>query len=132
MIVVERQKIELDYCPGCHGAWFDAGEMELLLAALGVEQCATFIDDVLKKAGAGMGEKPRRCPICALRMHKAHMGPGSPVVIDACRRGDGIWFDGGELERLLTDVKEHTATGPECDLRIEGFLKETLGPAGKQ
>ena len=30
MIVIERQGIELDYCPACRGLWFDADELELL------------------------------------------------------------------------------------------------------
>ena len=27
MLVVEHKKIELDYCPSCHGVWFDGGEL---------------------------------------------------------------------------------------------------------
>ena len=34
MIVVEHEKIELDYCLQCAGVWFDASELELLVEAL--------------------------------------------------------------------------------------------------
>ena len=30
LIVVERHKIEIDYCISCKGFWFDTGEIELL------------------------------------------------------------------------------------------------------
>ena len=33
MIVVEHQKIELDYCLKCSGVWFDSGELDLLVSA---------------------------------------------------------------------------------------------------
>ena len=38
MIVVEHEKIELDYCVKCSGVWFDAEEMELLLEAMQLER----------------------------------------------------------------------------------------------
>ncbi len=31
------QRVELDYCHICKGAWFDAGEMELLLETAGLK-----------------------------------------------------------------------------------------------
>ena len=37
LIVVEREGIELDYCPKCKGLWFDADELELLNEALGLD-----------------------------------------------------------------------------------------------
>ena len=35
MIVVERNRIELDHCTNCGGVWFDSHELELLLASFG-------------------------------------------------------------------------------------------------
>jgi Zn-finger nucleic acid-binding protein len=35
MTVVEYKGIELDYCTGCQGIWFDAGELGLLLKSRG-------------------------------------------------------------------------------------------------
>jgi len=38
MIVVEHEKIELDYCVNCSGVWFDAEELELLLEAMQLDR----------------------------------------------------------------------------------------------
>ena len=34
-LIVEYDRIELDYCPSCGGVWFDSGELDLLLEAAG-------------------------------------------------------------------------------------------------
>jgi Zn-finger nucleic acid-binding protein len=104
MIAVEYRKIELDYCVRCSGVWFDSGEIELLL-------------DTIKGEGSGfsgMGltgleetestEKKRRCPICNQKMKKMTIGEEPKVLIDGCPRGDGLWFDGGELQQVITQV----------------------------
>ncbi len=36
MVVIEYRSIELDYCVGCMGVWFDQGEIELLLDDAGI------------------------------------------------------------------------------------------------
>ena len=43
MIVVEHNKIELDYCLNCHGVWFDSGELELLLKSMKLESSDVFL-----------------------------------------------------------------------------------------
>lgn len=126
MIVVERNKIELDYCTKCKGAWFDSGELELLLARLDMASCSVFIGDVLRNPEARSGERYRRCPICAQRMQKAHLGDQPRVLIDACRRGDGLWFDGGELKQLLEQLSQKPSAGTSCDTLVQEFLKDTF------
>ncbi|MFC1946219.1 zf-TFIIB domain-containing protein, partial [Chloroflexota bacterium] len=97
MLVVEHQNIELDYCASCHGVWFDSGELELLLQCHGFEEAAVFLAGILAKPVA-TGEKPRKCPICSRKMAKASVGE---TIIDACSRGEGLWFDGGELTQTV-------------------------------
>ena len=31
LIVMDRQGVEIDYCPACHGIWLDRGELEKLV-----------------------------------------------------------------------------------------------------
>jgi Zn-finger nucleic acid-binding protein len=126
MIVVERNDIELDHCGTCGGSWFDAGEAELLLASLGVADCRAFLGDVLGNVVAKTSEKVRRCPVCSRKMGKSNIGAQPKVLVDVCQRGDGLWFDGGELDYFLTQLKGKPLVGPECDRKISEFLGDML------
>jgi hypothetical protein len=102
MVVLELDKVEIDYCPGCEGVWLDAGELEILLE--GSEQRDVFLDSFAIQEKSG--EKKRKCPICRKKMDKISFGSGSgdrKITIDECRKKHGIWFDKGELKRVLTE-----------------------------
>ncbi len=71
MIVVEHEKIELDYCVSCSGVWFDAEELELLLEAMQLEGTSLSLDNILTTPEAKSVEKKRKCPICGRKMKKA-------------------------------------------------------------
>ena len=44
-----------------------------------------------------------KCPRCNVNMiKKTRMG----VTIDKCKRCDGIWLDGGEIEKILMRIEE--------------------------
>lgn len=122
MIVVERNRIELDYCTNCGGTWFDSGELELLLASFGVSDSNAYLSNILHSREAEVAEKPRKCPVCSQKMRKSNIGERPKVLIDACPRGDGIWFDGGELQQLLTEISEKPMAGHEYDRKISDFL----------
>jgi hypothetical protein len=126
MIVVERSKIELDYCASCGGVWFDSGELDLLLTSLGLADCSQFISDVLGSGGVKSAEKMRKCPVCSQRMLKSHLGEQPQVLVDACRRGDGLWLDSGELDDLLTHLAGRQSASPDCDLKVSTFLQEVF------
>ncbi|MFH0913761.1 MAG: zf-TFIIB domain-containing protein [Chloroflexota bacterium] len=121
MIVVEHQKIELDYCTRCHGVWFDSGELELLLERAGREKLP--LTEALAKSRA---ERRLRCPICTQKMKETLVGKQPEVTVDLCPKGDGIWFDGGELKQVVAQCapKPCGTTPPEQDLL--GFLGETF------
>ncbi len=122
MIVVERNRIELDHCTNCGGVWFDSHELELLLASFGIRDTRAFLGDILGGRQATTLEKPRKCPVCSQRMRKSNVGDRPRVLIDACPKGDGIWFDGGELDQLLSEVSRESKLGTEGDRRIAEFL----------
>ncbi len=74
MIVVEHEKIELDYCTTCLGVWFDAGELALLLESLDLDVGEFNVSDILTLPEKRMAEKKRRCPVCRKKMRKAAVG----------------------------------------------------------
>ena len=48
-------------------------------------------------------EGSRLCPVDGMKMSKAvaHM-----LVVDRCPKCGGVWLDGGELEKLYSDVSD--------------------------
>jgi len=98
MITCQLEEVEVDYCLDCAGIWLDAGELEELLddTARAKDLLASF------KPAKNCTEKLRKCPICLKKMEKILVGPdASAQLIDRCKRGDGLWFDGGELGDVL-------------------------------
>jgi hypothetical protein len=99
MITLELAGVEIDHCNTCNGIWLDAGEMELLLGSS--EKSKKLLDSF--KTASHSAEKARKCPICLKKMQKIIVGQAaSPLLIDRCGKGDGLWFDKGELQNILT------------------------------
>ena len=100
-LIVEYSNIELDYCPGCHGVWFDSGELELLLDTAGLESNDRFLNGVKHSPEVTTSEKKIRCPVCRRKMKKVHIDEAKNIIVDTCNSGHGIWFDGGEVNSLV-------------------------------
>ncbi len=122
MITLELREVEIDYCTDCGGIWLDAGELELLLGE--PEKARRLLESF--KIDSTSTEKIRKCPICRKKMQKVIVGTSKPaLLIDKCRKADGLWFDKGELQdiferahldkdnkiqKLLTDMFGHSQT----------------------
>ena len=126
MIVVEHEKIELDYCLNCLGVWFDAEELELLLETMQLEGDSLSLDDILSSPEAKSEEKKRNCPICGRKMKKATVGHEPEVIIDACSWGDGLWFDSGEVGQLITQLHDKPSGKSDSQRRTITFLGEVF------
>jgi uncharacterized protein len=126
MFVIEYKQIELDYCQSCKGVWFDAGELELLLEAGDLKNARQSLGDVLHLPEAHTTEKKRRCPICARNMRKVKIGGEAGVMIDACERNNGLWFDGGEVASLIKIIAEKSTGKKETESEIIGFLRDVF------
>lgn len=100
MIVVEYEEVELDACPDCRGLWFDAQELRALFERSGVPQQFHNLESELSRLPHGQSR--RRCPRCRVRLVEVQApSPDGTLVLDECPRGDGLWFDQGELKCLL-------------------------------
>ena len=98
MITLELEEVEIDYCTDCGGIWLDAGELELLLEE--PAKAGQLLDSF--KVDADCREGRRKCPICLKKMQKIIVGAEAPaLLIDKCSKGDGLWFDKGELEDIF-------------------------------
>ena len=67
------------------------------------DSCAREMELILDAAK----ENTRQCPVDASPMKKeiAHM-----IVIDKCPKCNGVWFDGGELEKMTGDLRAEAVT----------------------
>jgi len=128
MIVVEYNKIELDYCTNCQGVWFDSGELELLLESMNLENQNVFLSNILSSEEAESSEKKRKCPICGQKMKKTGIGQEPEILIDVCQRGDGLWFDGGELGQLTRQLARKPSEKKRSQQEVITFLGEVFKP----
>ncbi len=98
MITLELSDVEIDYCQNCEGIWLDHGELEMLLSDPAKSKILIHSFEIFQNCQ----EKPRKCPICLKKMEKVLVGKKNPVLlIDRCPKGDGLWFDKGELEDII-------------------------------
>ena len=112
MMVVEHKKIEIDYCPQCLGVWLDSGELELLITLLNAEGAKINLP-VTTEPAKTTSQPRRKCPICGIKMDKHRMGEEPAVLIDSCPVGDGLWFDSGELQKVIHSMEAAgTTSGP--------------------
>lgn len=117
MIILELNEVEIDYCIACGGIWLDSGELELLLGDS--KKKDEFLFSIKKEKTCK--EKSRKCPICLKRMEKVLCGTEKNVLIDKCKKNDGLWFDSGELEEVIK------MGSLDKDNRILHLLKDMFG-----
>ena len=120
LIVVERNKIEVDYCLSCKGLWFDSEELNLLNKTLNLNKP---INDQRDFEPANSSEQKAKCPRCNKQMDKVVPVGADKPNIDRCPQGHGLWFDAGELSRLFQTDAGTTMTG------AIHFLGEVFGKA---
>jgi len=100
----------LDECTGCGGLWlsppsFEAicAERESQAAVLGIA-----LPVLAPPEGGPVGAPPERywpCPDCQRLMNRFNFARTSGVLVDVCR-GHGVWFDAGELRRIVEFIRE--------------------------
>ena len=90
MIVYELDRVEVDHCVVCGGTWLDKGEFELL----GSGQSPVIHKECV--------EKKRCCPMCLKKMDKVFSGTSAKIFLDQCPKCQGLWFDKGELQAVLS------------------------------
>lgn len=115
MIILELNKVEIDFCPNCSGIWLDEGELELLYST----DKSEFDLRKLFQSTDSEKEKSYKCPICNKRMVKTKFND-TDLILDRCPHNHGLWFDKGELEQVLS-VKSNQSTQKVLSLLKEMF-----------
>ena len=95
-------------CEVCAGLWVDTGTFQVLAARARLGQLDAAVAAPGTPAawtpGAG-GHLYRPCAVCGALMNRQNYGRKSGVILDVCR-AHGIWFDAGELPRVLAWIRD--------------------------
>lgn len=86
------EQIEVDQCLSCNGVWFSAEELNEFMKE------KIFLVHSSKVAESNKYYKATgACPKCEKPMQQV---PFKNVVVDRCSICQGVWFDGGLLDRV--------------------------------
>ncbi len=110
MIILELNKVEIDYCINCKGIWLDAGELKLLY-----QNSSSADNDGFFTDRSNVPELKIRCPVCRRKMKKVEFKQ-TGIILDKCKNNHGYWFDKDELRLLLESE-------PDSNLEIIKLLK---------
>lgn len=112
-------------CGACVGLWVpnevferlasNAEEVRVAVAALGVGTEATPIPIAAIETERRLY---RPCTICGSLMHRRNYGRKSGVIVDTCR-DHGVWFDEGELARILSWLQSGGAKRANQEAALE-------------
>jgi Zn-finger nucleic acid-binding protein len=105
--------IEVDRCPACRGAWYDAAELALLEA--------TVTRDEAPRRGTiefAQRQSALPCPVCGAAM-RAFNYRAYNLELDACPHEHGFWLDAGEADRVRAVLRE----------RVQGLARSARAEA---
>ncbi len=86
--------VDIDFCSGCKGIWFDSGELAFYVEA------PADLPNMSQAVSAGAG-KGRKCPRCVtVEMLETRYHPDHDLNIDICPACKGIFLDRGELPKV--------------------------------
>jgi len=97
-------------CHVCAGMWLIPDSFRLLADEARDRALPPELAGSEPAAGPGgtlaaqAGRMYRKCPDCSEWMHRKNFGSRSGVVVDICKL-HGVWFDNGELVRILAWIK---------------------------
>ena len=99
----------VDVCETCRGLWCDSGELGAVVNAL----------ISLNKVPDGKGGtftaarqhedndlQAKPCPCCEETTVSFNFAYDSNIFLNRCKACDGVWLDGGELQRVAQFIKK--------------------------
>jgi Zn-dependent protease with chaperone function len=117
--------VQVDYCDKCGGIWLDKGEI------FHFTKRRKELSEALKAALQQARKTQRKCPKTGEAMQEIPLLDGE-VIIEFCPKTGGMWFDKGELKKILTvdpkklPIKIEVVTEEDMDREPETY--EALQP----
>ena len=103
---------EVFSCPECRGMYLAPGGLDAMAEPHeGDLEFSTVDLDTFDHPDAS---PPTNCPACdGGKMEKVEFNIHTGIILDYCRSCRGFWLDGGEIERINTEVKALEEAGRE-------------------
>jgi Zn-finger nucleic acid-binding protein len=101
MGTVRVGSVTLDECERCGGLWVDSGSFRRICAER--EEQAVVLQLGTPSPGMPSPAEPQGyvpCPECRRLMNRQNFARVSGVILDVCR-AHGVWFNPGELQRIV-------------------------------
>ena len=106
-------EVQIDACPVCNGAWFDAGELDLLAGeTANIEQALDTAERPTRRAC------PRGCGI----MRERDLPGIIRTPVDHCPKCGGIWLDGHERHKLAKSTTREGQEDRKTQLKRRGAI----------
>ena len=96
----------VDVCPKCEGIWFDHGELKEVLHAPITERA-----DPRTLLPANRTTLP--CPDCHWPLYRRPFGSRSHVDVHQCIQCAGLFFDNGDVDRVVRHLKSRGVKAKE-------------------
>lgn len=108
--------VSVDVCEnGCHGIWFDHGELRELDEQN--EGVGAALENALRAPRRNDGDRaPVRCPKCDIPMHTHKYDRARAINVDECYGCGGFFLDSGEL----TEIRDHFMN----DAEVAAYAKQ--------
>jgi Zn-finger nucleic acid-binding protein len=100
-------KYVLQECAECGGLWLDTHTFQEICTHEEAQEAVLGSQTAYKTGSCSPGRKRRAyipCPECKKLMNPKNFSSISGVVLDWCRN-HGSWFDRGELQKIITFIK---------------------------
>lgn len=93
--VITFEGVDVDFCSGCKGIWFDEDEVAF---AMELPEDIPQLADVQKQAR----QTDYECPRCgsSSMLEEMKFTPVNELLIDRCPQCKGIWLDNQEFPKL--------------------------------
>lgn len=118
--------VEMDFCDGCKGIWFDKDEIAFM-----TELRNDFPNPQADRTAGRPTIFP--CPRCGNTLEELKFAPLHDLLVDRCPDCHGVWLDKGELKKV-----EDIAAGFESprskiilaaqQLKAKGYMILGAGP----
>ena len=106
----------IDTCEDCEGLWLDEGELDKIIAKGGgdIIRILSMRDELNTERRSwndldSNADAP--CPRCDVPMNRYEADGIKGLVIDGCGKCKGVWYDGGEIDEHLEQIKSKGVVG---------------------